>query len=480
MAEWLKTRLGKNKQLQQTSSVISGPAAIQALDTAIKPLSDITNRYDLYREFLRIDPEANNAINRLALLVQYAYKGCMVHVAQTLTDDEKNLVKTANLEAELLNFRSRFFYVARHILRDGDEVFVSHFENSIGVRQIQPLPISKLTAVEEEEQLGNANAQIFYPVIYALNENDASKRLTFPQANQKVYHVSFSNEAEEVIDNMNRYTFGVWSESSIESLRSRILWKQAILIADILWRYRNVPREVHEIDTSHNKPELFTGDTIEARLTAYQTAVRSYLSAYATEIQKKKVDQGYVIIKGNKIFYVEPKRVAYTSPNELNEQLNESIREGLGWHKAGTGTFATELVEASYVILLPDLIAYKIKKALLPLLHEHLRLKYSFTDEQLSKIDLNMSLVLDILRGEVVRQIAVLSAARTHTKDELRAKLGDEPLTQQQREEIASLDAAIGRQPGIQSTMDMIATADRQREPSTPITPESRRDKQQT
>jgi len=481
MAEWIRKRLEsvRKPKLQQPSSVITGPASIQALETALSPLREIENRYDLYREFLRMDPEASNSVSRLALLTQFAYKGCMLHVDKEFTEEEKLMLRTVNKEAESLQFKSRFFYIARHLIRDGDEVFAAHFEDNIGAKQIQPLPISKLTAVEEEEQLGKTDAQIFYPVIYCLNEAYNDKRILFPQANQKVYHVSLSNEAEEVIDNMNRYTFGVWSESPLESLRSRILWKQAILIADILWRYRNVPREVHEIDTSHIKPEMFPGATPEERLSAYQTAVQNYLKAYAGEIQKKKVDQGYIITKGTKIYYTEPKRVAYTSPNDLNDQINESIREGLGWHKAGTGTFATELVEASYVVLLPDMMSMKIRDALLSLLREHLRRKYRYSDENLSKIDLNMSLVLDILRGEVVRQVAVLSAARTHTKDELRRKLGDEPLTQAQKDELVSIDEA-GRTQGVQSALDMVATADRQREPTTPITPQSRRDKQQT
>jgi len=473
--QWPITR---KKSLQ--TGVVSGPAAIQALESALEPLSKATNRYDAYREFLRMDPEANNAINRLALLVQFAFKGCTVATGGKQSEEEIQLQKQADAEIEALDFRSRFFYIARHLLRDGDEVFVVHYEKegeSKGIAQIQPLPISKLTALENLEQKSDTMAQIFHPEVWLLSEGTDKEQIFPANDNQVVYQISFSNEAEEIYDLKNRYTFGVWSESPLESLKSRILWKQAILITDILWRYRNVPREVHEVDTSHIKLEQFSGDTVDQRMQAYQTAIQTYLRDYAKEIQKKKVDQGYVVTKGTKIYYTEPKRVAYTSPNDIIEQQNESIREGLGWYKIGRGTFATELVTASYIVLLPDLLAYKIKKVLLRCLREHLRLKYNYSMDLLDKLDLKIQLVLDILRGEIVRQIAVLSASKTHTKDELRKKVGDEPLTEEQRKEIASYEESSQH---IQSALDIAATARRQIEPSDEITPESRREKQST
>ena len=484
--KWVKSLLPASKKILLQTGATSGPASIQALETALTPLTKYDNRYGVYRELLRMDPEANNAINRLALLVQWAYQGLHVHAERELDNEEKLFQQRANEEAEKLNFRARFFSHGKHLLRDGDDVFVTEFEtsdgsNNRGISQIQPLPIARLTAVNDVEQIGKADAQIFDGKIYVLNEGTQLEKRFPEKDNQTVYHIALDNQAEEITDNVGRYTFGVWSESPLEPLRSRMLWKQAILITDILWRYRNIPREVHEIDVSHIKPEMFVGDTADARLQAYQTAIANYLSDYAKAIQKKKVDQGYVIIKGTSIYYTEPKRVAYTSPNEVMDQINTSIREGLGWYEIGQGTYAAELVTSSYIVLLPDLIAYKVKMQLLPMLKRHLFLKYGYADEQLSKLDMKLSLILDILRGEVVRQVAILAAAKTHTADQLREKLGDDPLTESQKAEIASQQSTPGREgQNAQTLADVLATAERTREGNEPLTPQSRRDRQQT
>jgi len=458
---------------------VGGPATIQALESALEPLAVARNRYEAYREFLRMDPEANNAVNRLALLVQFAYQGPFVHAEKQFSENERRLQQLAVEACDEFDFRGRFFYIARHLLRDGDEAFVVHFDD--GIRQIQPLPISKLTILESIDQIQNVGVTIQKANFYVLNEGVADKQQIFPQnESQVVCHISLDNYAEEVRDLKNRLTFGIWSESPLECLRSRILWKQAILITDILWRYRNVPREVHELDVSMYTPEKFAGATFEARLDSCNTAIQTYLKNYATQVARKKVDQGYVITKGTRIYYTEPTRVAYTSPNEVVEQINESIREGLGWHKAGRATYATELVAASYVVLLPDLLAYKIKRALLELLRQHLRKKFNIPEDELKKLDMRLSLVLDILRGELVRQIAILAAAGTHTLDELRELLGDEPITDEQVKRLVQI-ASRGRQgQSVQTILDILATAERQVEPSEHLTPESRRERQVT
>lgn len=478
--KFLQKLFPKRKVVAQT---VGGPAAIQALVSALEPITGAKNRYQAFKEFLRMDPELNNAVTRLALLTQFAYKGVMVHVDREMSEEEKKLLKFAKKAANEFDFRGKFFYIAKHLLRDGDEVFVIHIDNtdsSVGVQQIQPLPITKLTATEYFYQIGKSDAKIFGANYYILNEGTSDQQIFPEHSNQKVFHVSISDEAEEITDLFGRYTFGVWSESPIECLRSRVLWKQAILITDILWRYRNVPREVHELDTTMITLDMFTGNTPAERLKNWQTAIKQYLKDYAKEIQKKKVDQGYVVTQGTRIYYTEPKRVAYTSPNALIDQINTSIREGLGAYNVEAGTYATALVVSSYVVLLPDLLAYKIKQVLLDVLKIHLRKKHNISEEELEKLDIRLSLVLDIFKGEMYRQMALAAATGTHTIDELRGIVGKDALTDEQISRLVEI-AKRGRQGQYaQTLLDLLRSAGWQKEETPPITPESRREKQET
>lgn len=470
----------KTKKLSVSPS--SQGATVATVDSMLEPFTGKKNKYENYNEFIRMDPELANAITRLALLASYAYKGPSITIGTDLSDTEKTLEKQAKVAADELDFRGRFFSIAKHLLTHGDYAYVVAAEETTGIRQIQPLPITKMTIVGAE-QVGAADAKIQSCDKYVLNEFDAQKQQVFPRNdNEQVFHFSIDNEAEEIYDTQNRWTFGVYSVSPIEALKNRLLWKQAILITDVLWRYRNVPREVHELDTSMFLPDKFQGATWEAQVTAATTAAQAYLKAYATMISKKKVDQGYIVGSNvKKIYYIEPQKTTYSAPNDLINQLNESIREGIGAYSIGKGTYATELVTASYVILMPDHLAYKIKRHLLTILRLHLKKKFNTSDEDLNKIDIRLSLVLDILKGEMVRQMAIIAATGTQTLDELREYVGRVPLTEEQIQRLVTIVAKSGRAgQASQTILDILATASQTEGVTAPITPESRGDKQTT
>jgi len=228
-------------------------------------------------------------------------------------------------------------------------------------------------------------------------------------------------------------------------------------------------------------PEKFAGSTWEEQIQKATAAADTYLKDYANKVSKKKVDQGYVVGSNVlKIYYVEPEKTTYSSPNEVVDQINKTIREGVGAYEIGKGTYATELVVASYVILMPDLLAYKIKRGLLDLLKMHLRKKYKTPDEELNKLDIRISLVLDILKGELVRQMAVLAATGTHDVDELRAYVGKDPLTEDQINKLVQIKSKGRAGQYAQTLLDLLALTGRQIEPTTPVTPESARERKTT
>jgi len=468
----------RTKKLETTSSA---SATLAALDSALEPFKESKNKYATYQSFLKTDPELNNAVTRLALLTSYAYKGIYIKAGVKLEETERLLLQRATEAANDFDFRGRFFSLGKRLLRDGDAFYVVAFDD-VGVQQIKPLPITKLTIVEDEKQIGDASAKIQEEKIYVLNEMQPDVEQRFPEnENQRVFHFSIDNEAEEVRDSLHRWTFGVWSESPLECLRTSLLWKQAVRIADVLWRYRNVPREVHQLDTSMFVPEKYAGANYEEQIQKATAAAEAYLKDYASKISKKKVDQGYVVGSNVKqIYYVEPQKTTYSAPNDLVEQINKTIREGVGAYEIGKGTYATELVIASYVILMPDHLAYKIKRELLELLRLHLKKKFKTPDEELAKLDIRLSLVLDILKGELVRQMAILAATGTQTIDELRAYIGEDPITDEQLSRLVQITGKGRTGQYAQTLLDILALTGRQVEPTEPVTPQSARERKST
>jgi hypothetical protein len=172
--------------------------------------------------------------------------------------------------------------------------------------------------------------------------------------------------------------------------------------------------------------------------------------------------------------------VSYASPNDLIDQINTSIREGIGAYTIGKGTYATELVISSYVILMPDHLAYKIKRQLLELLRLHLAKKYKTPADELAKLDLRLSLVLDILKGELVRQMAILAATGTLTIDELREYVGKDQLTDEQVARLIQIKGKGRTGEFAQTLLDILALTERQKAPEEPVTPQSARERART
>jgi hypothetical protein len=168
-----------------------------------------------------------------------------------------------------------------------------------------------------------------------------------------------------------------------------------------------------------------------------------------------------------------------TASNELLEQLNKSIREGLGAYTVGEGTYATELVTASYVILMPDWMSYKIKRQLTRLMQQHLILKYGYDPEVVEKLQIKLNITLDILKGEIARQVSLYAAANTKTRNELRELSGDPPLTAAQKRELERRERSGVR--SASSTASQAAAAEQSDNANQePITPHSKEKSRQT
>ena len=475
----------------------SPPPVLYALASALKPFETSKNRYQQYRDFTSMDPELESALTRVALMAAYAYKGTFIHAGQQYSQNERDILTILKKFDETYDIRDLIFSIAYHLMRDGDDVFIGQFVDGIGLTQLQPLPMEITTAVPSRDSINQASNTITnyvtFATLYVTNEGSQDQQI-FPESpSQRVFHFSLNRRAEIVTDIKGRKTFGVWSRSLLDSVESRVLWKQAILIADILWRYRNVPREEHVLDLTAYDPAFFPGDTQEARIAVAKTAAENAIKAYAESISKRNVDQGYIHGKDVEIKYVEPQKTTFVSPNEITEQINQSIYATTSVPEAaiigrGRSTFATELVVASYTILLPEFLVYKIKTKLLEILREHLRRinifrQIKFTDAEISAIDIKTSLILQIFQGELIRQTALLAATGSFTLDELRDRVGLDPLTDEQIQRLVVIAQKGGGRTGqyAQTVLDIARGESQQIEPqNSPITDHSKSDKQKT
>jgi len=489
--------LGKRIRLSFTSSgsvPIISPVTLQY--PVLMPLRDIyqklreasNNKYKLYRVLAEIDPELWGSIDRIAKMVRYAYQGVSLKVGRDLDEEEKELLEDLkNLEEEY-SFKNLFQTIAEQLLMYGDFIAFIDFKKNVGLTTLQPLPIEYMTILEKEDQIGQADAQIFERNIYVLNELNDEKRKIFKKDN--ILHVGLSNQAKSVRDLYGRYTFGVWSMSPIEALKYKLLWKLSATIDDIIIRQKLIPREHHKLDLSAFDPRFYPGTTFEEKAKKAKEAAQRFVESYKRDIAKalREPDRSYITGKEVEIGFVEPKKVTYTSPNELIEQIDKSIFSVIGPVETaltgrGRRTYATELIIASYAVLCAESIADIIKDELIKVCRRHLREKFGLKAEKhLKKVDIKVKLVLDVLRGESIRQAAVLSSIGIFTEDEIRGLVGFDPLTEEQRQRIVSKEPSQGRAGQYTQTIaDIVRDYIRRTKPiEEPVTPESDRERQVT
>ena len=458
-------------------------------------LLQMANKYDIYRTLTEIDPELYGAINRLALMVKKSYRGVGVFVGRELDDKEKQLLKIVRDFENQWDLPQVFYSVAFNLIRDGDDIWAIKLGDEAGLTEWKPLPIPYVTIVGKEDQMNNPAAQVFERNIYVLNETSEplgmGEGIRQTWMKDEIVQFSLNNKAQIVYDSLNRFTFGVWSMSPVEPLKARLQWKLAVLINDILLRQKLVPREHHKLDLSAFDPAFYAGATVEERYGAAKAAAEKHIIDYKTNVTEplREVDKSYITGKKTEIEYVEPKHVTYIDPNPLMDQISRSIIAAVGIGEAaamgrGRGTFATELVVASYSILAAEALADIIKRQVVNLIRKSIRKKYKneFTDEDLQKIDIRILLVLGLEKGEAARRAAIMEATGIATLDELRDEIGlTRALTRDERQElIEKRITGRGRRIADRTLEDIISDYVRRKEEPTPETPESEAQRKKT
>ncbi len=485
-----RVALGLSSGVQQASSFELQYPVLIPLKLIYAKIAKSTNYMQTYRMLKEVDPELAGAIDRISKMVRASYEGFGVRIGAELSDPESELMKHLEDFEREFKIKDHFYAIADTMLTYGDSVYTVKFEDGVGLVKLRSLPMEYMTAVETQAQIGSITAQIFEAEFYVINESSLDgtndKKKDWPKA--EILHFTLNNISSTVYDLRGRYTYGVWTQSPIEPLRAKLLWKLALTINDIMLRQVLIPRQHHKLDLSAFDPRFFPGDTLEDRYAAAKTAAETYVNDYKKGVASplKEVDKSVITGLTTEINYIEPKNVTYISPNELIEQIDKSIWAAVGpVETATTGrsarTYASELVVSSYASMGALIIADIISTLFVDLAREHIRKKFPGEfDDDLDKVDIKTRFALGIEKGEQVRQFAVMTATGIVTANEAREMIGLGPLSPEDLAELIQRQGAGRTGPG--RTMEDIISdyLRRTQDDAEPVTPQSRRDQQNT
>lgn len=437
------------------------------------------NKYQRYGALEELDSELQSGLSTASIVVAQSMKGFIIKPGEKLEGIEEELQE--DLDAFYDEVLEPMEYdIAYKLFRDGDACYVMDKAKAIGIRDFVWLPMERLTVLEDKKDLTQISKVIQEANWYVLNEIPSisgyatfvdSKTQEFPA--DKVAHFNWGRK-EKVLDLWGRETYGIFTRSPTNSLVPKLEGKLAAFLNDMLIKDVMVPREHHKLPSEAFNPDFFQGDNQEAKILAAMSAADTVLTSYAKSLEGRRVDRGYVTLDNVVIEIVEPK-MAYNAPNEYIRQIDQSINRSMGTPESvlagqttGRGTFAMEVAVGAYLVMKAEFIAKKISKEFVNLAKIHLKIKENnkYT-EHLDKIDFKLQLIF--FNAEMARTVAILASLGTYTEDELRDKMGDMPLREDQREHLVQLNRGFVKTPG----QEAAGQAGKTEPVKEPVTPES-------
>lgn len=411
------------------------------------------NRYLMADNLYISDERLYSAIELIALMIQKSIGDTLGNIFtirsddRQLTNEEENAIEVANEFARTLDgvgIPRLFYHYTIDLWKYGDAVDEIHLGSS-GVEKLQPLPMHLVTAIDTRSQLNRAidynEPAIMNPKWYVVDEQMSETNVPdMVIKKERVTHISFNNRRNWIKDNLNRWTFGVWSYPPIYSLIGILTWKQQLIRNDMIWRNRSLPREWHKLDLSNYDASKFSG-THEQKLAAAQTAANNAIKDYAKTNQRREADQGFVTGGGVEISYVEPSKTTYSDPSPIIDQINSLIGGPTGTPAAlmgGESKGFTSLVHASsFLALRAEVYSNPIQRAMEDLTKRHVSLaRPGIRKEVVDRLYMKNRLILDRDRSELAKMVAILTASKVFTPDEIRAIWGLDPATEKQAKEI--------------------------------------------
>jgi len=444
ITDW--TQLQSKMQTAVTPPVISTIALTEEFFEIVRR----GNLFEILDAMCKKDPELSGVVNAIGFMCAKYYDG-IVYVTPEGVFKDPSAINEANTKLVLqeaqrfasadygFDFRSLMFSVGKALMKHGDIVVHLPSTSGLGITHLQPLPRRIVTAVEKENQILQADQQVWEPNFFVINEGSEKQKVFKAEHCLKV---SFDAFAEEVRDLQNRYTFGVWSVPPIYCLQTTVRWKLNTILNDIIWRSRNVPREHHKLNLSQYTPDKYTG-TFSQKINAAVEDARKAADAYKDTLAPSKgvleADQVFVTDKDTEITYIEPKSTTYNAPNELLLQQNRSIYFATGFPGVEEKSYAAAYLSTSFGLMRAEVIAEKAKESLEKLVRIHLKIKLQgkVSDDVLQRIQIATRLILERDRSELARQLALYDSTDAFTDDEIREMAGKGPLTTEQRKQIA-------------------------------------------
>lgn len=420
------------------------------------------NERDIYEQLYVWEPEVAAVVNKVAEMVRSSFNYFMViddaqfdnipkemykfidddDYAGELTEKDRKLVGEAKLRDEMkdtANEIARLIDIPT-IIETWASILYLHGELYLEKNDnltLTVLPNNRITIVDDLRRI-DANVD---PNTIITDENylviDERLLTQTVISKDKFIHVKLSDVPLNILDTRNRQTYGIYSISPLHRVVVPIWMKRQVYIIETLWRWANVPREHHVVNSEAFNLALFPGTPAQKRKAA-DRAMRQFVAGYSRGLKQDAPDQKYVTSSNIEIRNLEHAGNTYMDTNGILSQINASVWDGLGVPPSvirgvPEGSYAGELIIASGASLRIEQIAKRISRVILENMRE--RLLQINPDYPVNHLDIKIGFDVQKSRLEQLKVAQLMKDVGIFTPTEIREETDLPPLTEQQIKE---------------------------------------------
>jgi hypothetical protein len=375
-----------NRVINVVASAVSmgkvTPGGLQAIRKAKETFDKLNNNdYHDARIFWETDPDVYGRTVALSLFIRYSYRGLKFNDFAADKDKyEENKINNTILaimdQVDSLSLKQKAQSAGIYLQLYGDAVFWK--KNGLML-----LPMEHLTAIPKaivdrpssrEELIVDSgftdsfsledDKGVITSIDYYVIDEGLDTQFIIPK--EDVIHISLHRDGQFVRDNRGRLTFGIWSGSPMSRAVGALRQKLSVVINDIAWRDKMVPREHHKLDFTNIDFYSMEGDTAQERYSNAQSFIQDKINNYIKTLGSVEVDMGYITANTTEIDVLEPKTRSYADTTPVLDQFNQAMASVSGLPNAAIygetqgSTYASELLTSNYAAMRTNVSAEEV------------------------------------------------------------------------------------------------------------------------
>jgi hypothetical protein len=405
-----------------TSNIQSARSVQYELVKDVVEKSDFYNMptFESYENIYYQDAEVGGSIDRMSTLAGQCFKGFKLKNKERAGKLGDSMIADAQFIADNIKFERIVESCTEQLMINGNYI-VEIIDESF-----RPLPMRYMTIVEENGDVGDTGSDKVLMItglyVYKEDGEEGERKVLKPE---DVVHIKYKDTPIFFTDNLGRETYGLYSISPLARAIHPVWWKRQTMIIDILWRWMNVPREHHKIDSTMFELGRYSGSPSEKNASANRDA-QTFTTAYIETMKHQAPDQKYVTLDNVDIDMVESSN-SYMRTNDLMNQLNNEIYTALNVSSSivngtNTGSYASELIISNYVSAKAIELAEKASAVPMRIVKD--RLLSINSNYPVDELDAVFELVMATSKLEMFRIAAIMATLNSFTQNEIRESVG--------------------------------------------------------